>query len=98
MQPMQPLHPRPPHHDRRTSALQQVFIDADGLRVLLLTSQFPFFFIGTILDVLDDYIQLDVETTHIDQLEQRNWYIHLDTINAFYIEREGAPPIPELNS
>ena len=93
----------PYHHNKeanaeRSDALQQEFIQAVGQRVLLLSSQFPFLFIGTVRAVLEDFLQLDVETTHIEQLENRTWYLHLDTISAFYIERAGQPRIPDLNT
>jgi hypothetical protein len=84
-------------NNERSGALQEVFIEAVGQRVLLLAAQFPFLFIGRLIDVIEDFIRLEVETTHIDQLEGREWLLHLDNINVFYIERDGAPRIPRLN-
>lgn len=90
-------HSNPQANAKRSGALQDEFLPAIGLRVLLLTAQFPFLFIGIVRGVVEDFIQLDVQTTHVEQLENRTWYLHVDTINAFYIERPGQPPIPELN-
>lgn len=83
-------------HDLRSVALRQEFVDSVGCRVLLLTGQFPFLFIGEILEVVTDYLRLDVQTTQIAQLENRTWLLHIDTIAAFYIEKPGEPPIPDL--
>jgi len=83
---------------RNASPLLDVFVEGIGRRALLLTSQFPFLYIGVILDAFDDMIKIDVETTHIEQLENRIWILHLGTVNSFYIEREGQPPIPKLNT
>ncbi len=82
----------------RNAALRQEFEKSIGCRVLFLTSQFPYLFIGEIREVITDFIAIDVETTHIEQLENRVWTLHLDTINAFYIERAGQPSIPNLNN
>ncbi|MFT4412453.1 hypothetical protein ACLM5H_01210 [Fredinandcohnia humi] len=52
--------------------------------------------IGTILDVIDDLVEIDVETTQVAQLENRVWHIHIHNIEVFFIEREDGPRIPEL--
>jgi len=83
-------------HDLRFAALRQLFVDNIGSRVLLLTGQFPFLFVGEILEVVSDFIRLDVQTTQIAQLENRTWLLHIDTISTFYIEQPGEPPIPDL--
>jgi len=54
-------------------------------------------FIGEILSIVEDSVELFVETTQFSQLENRIWYIHVDNIEVFYIERPGEPRIPELN-
>jgi len=82
----------------RFVALREEIIQGIGNRALFLTAQYPFLLIGEILDVVSDYIQVDVETTHIEQLENRVWTLNIDTINAFYIERPGQAQIPNLNS
>lgn len=83
-------------HAMRFTALRQVFVDNIGGRTLILTAQFPFLFIGKILEVVEDFVRVDVETTHIEQLENRTWLLHIDTIATFYIEKPGEPPIPDL--
>jgi hypothetical protein len=83
-------------HEARFEALQEVFQNNIDHKVLLLTAQFPFLFIGTVIEVVSDFLRVEVETTHIDQLEGRTWLLHIDTISAFYIEKPGEPQIPEL--
>jgi hypothetical protein len=78
------------------AALIQHFINGIGRKVFLLTPSFPFMFIGRIIGVLDDILELDVETTHFSQLENRIWHIHIHSIETFYIERDDGPRIPEL--
>jgi len=82
--------------NHREQLLMNEFIQGVGRRALLLTAQFPFLFIGEILAAFEDYIQIDVEVTHTEQLEKRIWTLHIGTVNAFYIERPGLPPIPRL--
>jgi hypothetical protein len=73
------------------------FIDGIGRRAFLLTPSYPFMFVGTIKDVVDDLLVLDVETTHYAQLENRLWHIHIHNIEVFFIERDGGPRIPDLS-
>ncbi|MDT8861058.1 hypothetical protein N0O92_12515 [Alkalihalobacillus sp. MEB130] len=82
------------NHDERTQALAEHFKEFIGNRVFILVPQFPFMYIGIILDVIEDQILLDVERTHIEQLENRIWEVHIDTIHTFFIERDGGPTIP----
>lgn len=77
-------------------ALIDHFIDGIGRKLLSLTSSFPFIFIGEIIDVVEDYVVVDVETTSIAELEERRWHIHIHDIEVFYIERDDGPRIPEL--
>ncbi|MCP8616005.1 hypothetical protein [Salirhabdus salicampi] len=65
-------------------------------KVLILTPSFPFIFIGTIVEIVEDYVVVDVETTFVSELENRHWHVHIHHIEAFYIEREDGPKIPEL--
>ncbi|WP_347814351.1 hypothetical protein [Alkalihalobacillus sp. LMS39] len=81
-------------HDNRTEALADHFRENIGNRVFILVPQFPFMYIGIIIDVIGDQLILDVDTTHIEQLENRIWEIHIDTIHVFYVERDGWPTIP----
>ncbi|MEH7238321.1 hypothetical protein [Bacillus sp. JJ1562] len=80
----------------RDQAIVDHFEDGIGQRVLILSPAFPFLFIGTILDVIDDLVEIDVETTQVAQLEDRIWHIHIHNIEVFFIEREDGPQIPEL--
>lgn len=67
-----------------------------GKKVFILTSSFPFVFIGKIKEIIDDFAVVDVETTSISELEKRKWHIHIHDIEVFYIERSDGPPIPNL--
>lgn len=73
------------------------FRDGIGHKAIILTPSFPFMFIGEILSIVEDSVKLFVETTQFSQLENRLWFIHIDNIEVFYIERPGEPKIPELN-
>lgn len=73
------------------------FREGVGSKVFVLTPSYPFMFIGEILDVIEDVIEVAVETTHFQPLENRTWFIHVHNIEVFYIERPGEPRIPELN-
>lgn len=82
---------------RRDEELVNHFRDGIGQKVLILTPSFPFLFIGEIISVIEDAVEVFVETTHFQQLENRIWLIHIHSIEVFYIERPGEPRIPELS-
>ncbi|MCL7746114.1 hypothetical protein [Halalkalibacter alkaliphilus] len=82
------------NHDERTQALADHFSQFIGNRVLILVPQFPFMYIGILIDVIEDQLLIDVERTHIEQLENRIWEVHIDTLHAFFIEGEDGPTIP----
>lgn len=73
------------------------FREGIGQKALILTPSFPFLFIGEIISIIEDSVEVFVETTHFQQLEDRTWLIHIHNIEVFYIERPGEPRIPELN-
>jgi hypothetical protein len=77
-------------------ALMQHFKDGIGRKVFILTPSFPFVFIGKIIDMIDDNVVIDVETTTIAQLENRIWNVHIHQVEAFFIERDDGPKIPKL--
>lgn len=77
-------------------ALRNEFVLGIGKKVLILTPSFPFVFIGRILDVIGDIVSVDVETTTIGELENKRWNIHVNQIDAYYIEQKGLPKIPNL--
>lgn len=81
-------------HDQ---AIIQHFKNGINHKAFLLSPSYPYIFIGLIKNVLGDTVEIDVETTHFAQLENRTWYIHIHNIEVFYIERPGAPEIPELD-
>lgn len=80
----------------RDEAIIQHFRDGVGHRLFALIPNFPFMFIGTIVEVADDHVLVDVETTSQAVLENRIWHIHIHSIEVFFIEREDGPRIPEL--
>lgn len=80
----------------REAAVEEIFRKSISKRVLILTQEFPFLVIGKIKNVEGDYVFVDVDTTHIDPLEDRIFRIHLDRVEVFYIEKHGQP-IPEIS-
>ncbi|MCI2255562.1 hypothetical protein L2D08_14405 [Domibacillus sp. PGB-M46] len=85
------------HNVMHDMALVDYFRASIGQRAFILTPSYPFMFIGEIVSLIGDQVELAVETTHFAQLENRNWLIHIDNIEVFYIEFPGDPRIPELN-
>lgn len=83
-------------NDIHDEALIQHFIDGVGSKVFLLTPNFPFMFVGIIKNVIDDQVEIDVETTTQAVFENRVWQIHIHGIELFFIERDVGPQIPEL--
>ena len=79
----------------RESAVEEIFRKSICKKVLILTQEFPFLVIGKIKKIEGDYVFVDVETTHIDPLEDRIFRIHLDRVEVFYIEKPGRP-IPKI--
>ena len=53
-------------------------------------------FIGEIKDVINDIAILAVETTSIPALENKEWKMHIDAIEVFYIETGIGARIPKL--
>lgn len=86
----------PSVNDIHDEALHRQFEISVGKKVFILSPSYPFVFIGRILRVVGDTVVVDVETTTVGELEHREWFIHLDQIEVFYIEQRGLPRIPEL--
>lgn len=79
-----------------TDTLIQHFRNNINNKILILTSSFPFVFIGHIKEVIDDMVSIDVETTLISTLESRIWFVNINRIELFYIEENGGVKIPDL--
>ncbi|AXI10092.1 hypothetical protein CV093_15565 [Oceanobacillus sp. 143] len=85
-------------NDIHDEALVQHFKDGIGNRVFLLIPNFPFMLIGMIKDVIDDHVEINVETSTQAVFENRLWQVHIHAIEVFFIEREGGPQIPVLRN
>jgi hypothetical protein len=85
-------------YGKYVSCLSSYLSEHIGDRIIVLTPSFPYIFIGPICSVLDDCLTIDVETTHIEQLENRHWTINLSDIEVFYVEKDGEAQIPNLKS
>ncbi|WP_025783607.1 hypothetical protein [Sporosarcina sp. D27] len=83
-------------NDVRQQALVEYFSKKVGRRVFILTESFPFMFIGKIINVVDDSIELFVQTTSVPALEGKTWFVHTDAIEVFYIETGVDAKIPDL--
>lgn len=82
-------------HDQ---ALVEDFVNGIGKNIFILTPSYPFVFIGKLVDVIEDQAVVDVKVTSISELENRQWFIHIHTIEVYYIQQKGMPKIPELKT
>ncbi|QVY63650.1 hypothetical protein J1899_05155 [Cytobacillus gottheilii] len=82
-------------HDQ---ALVETFVEGIGKNIFILTPSYPFVFIGKLVDVIEDQAVVDVKVTSISELENRQWFIHIHSIEVFYIQQKGMPRIPELKT
>ena len=80
----------------REEAIVDHFSKNIGRRVFILTEAFPFMFIGKIKEILEDMVVLDVQTTSVPALEGKEWTVHIDSIDVFYIETGIGAKIPQL--
>ena len=83
------------------NAIRQYFVTRDfkkntGKRALILISPFPFLIIGTIQEVISDYLVIKAEVTNIAELDDEVFRVHIDDIEVFYIEKPGEPKIPNI--
>ena len=85
-----------PVNDIREEALILYFTRNIGRRVFILTEAFPFMFIGKIEGIMGDIVILDVQTTSVPALEGKEWNVHIDSIDLFYIETGIGAKIPHL--
>ena len=84
-------------HGRNEMEFIEFLRDGIGRRAMFLTAEFPFIYIGTITDIVIDYVLVDVDTAEQSVFENRIWAIHANAIQAMYYEMDGFPRIPELN-
>ena len=68
-----------------------------GRRALLLIPSFPFLIVGTIEDVVGDYIVIKAEITNVTELDGEVFRVHTDDIEVFYVEDEGRK-IPDIRA
>ena len=76
--------------------LSNEFKENVGERALILISPFPFLIIGTIQEVVSDYLVIKAEVTNIAELDDEVFRVHIDDIEVFYIEKPGEPKIPNI--
>lgn len=82
---------------KRSDAMCSHFGDIINKRTIFLLSQYPFMLVGTVKNVVEDYVEIMADTSIIETFEQRTWFVHIDIIQAFYDEEDGGPKIPTLN-
>lgn len=80
----------------RQAVVTEKFRKSIGKRTLILMGPYPFMIIGTILEVVSDFIRIKVEVTNISELDGEIFRLHLDQIEVFFIE-DGTNKIPNLN-
>ena len=83
------------------NAVREFFLSIEfkenvGERALILISPFPFLIIGTIQEVVSDYLVIKAEVTNIAELDYEVFRVHIDDIEVFYIEKPGEPKIPNI--
>ena len=83
------------------NAIREFFVTVEfkenvGQRAFILISPFPFLIIGTIQEVVGDYLVIKAEVTNIAELDDEVFRVHIDDIEVFYIEKPGKPKIPDI--
>ncbi|MEH7604416.1 hypothetical protein [Priestia megaterium] len=79
----------------RQAVVTKAFEESPGKRALLLIGPYPFLVIGSIVEVLSDYLVIEAEITNVAELDDEIFRIHIDNIEVFYIEEDGKP-IPDI--
>lgn len=79
----------------RQAVVSQEFRNHIGERVLVLIEQYPFLIIGTIRDVVSDFVLIKAEVTNVSELDGELFRIHTDEIDVFFIE-DGVHQIPDI--
>ncbi|PJZ00011.1 hypothetical protein [Bacillus vallismortis] len=72
----------------RRVIVSQAFEEGIGERAFILVAQYPYTFIGEIIEVEGDFVLLEAETTNVVQLDGNVFRIHVDDIAVFFIENE----------
>ncbi len=80
----------------REFVVTQEFRDHIGCKALILIFQFPFLIIGTIKDVIGDYLLIKADVTNVNELDDEIFRVHIDDIEVFYIQEPGQPEIPDI--
>lgn len=83
---------------RRESGVTLEFSGNIGKRALILIFPYPFLVIGTIVDVVSDYLIILAEVTNVNELDGEEFRVHIDDIEVFYIEQENKPSIPDIRN
>ena len=83
------------------NAIREFFVTIEfkeniGEQALILISPFPFLIIGTIQEVVSDYLVIKAEVTNIAELDDEVFRVHIDDIEVLYIEKPGKPKIPDI--
>ncbi len=81
----------------RSAAVSREFEENPEKRALILIEPFPFLIIGSIVEVVSDYVVIEAEVTNVSELDGEIYRIHIDDIEVFYIEKEGRP-IPDIRA
>ncbi|WP_280157805.1 hypothetical protein P5616_028775 (plasmid) [Priestia aryabhattai] len=79
----------------RQAVVSKAFEESAGKRALLLIGPYPFLVIGSIVEVLSDYVVIEAEITNVAELDDEIFRIHIDNIEVFYIEEDGKL-IPDI--
>lgn len=70
-----------------------------GKRALILIFPYPFLIIGTIVNVMSDYLIVQAEVTNVTELDGEEFRVHIDDIEVFYIEKDRKHcPIPDIRN
>ncbi len=81
----------------REAVVSLQFKNNIGRRALLLIPSFPFLIVGTIEDVISDYVVIKAEVTNVTELDGETFRVHTDDIEVFYVEDEGRK-IPDIRA
>ncbi|MGG0791214.1 hypothetical protein ABE132_21445 [Peribacillus simplex] len=81
----------------RHEVVSREFKEGQGKRALILITPYPFLIIGSIVEVVSDYVAIKAEVTNVTELDDEQFRVHIDDIEVFYIEKEGRL-IPDIRT